>query len=64
MSIIQINLWKCEICGKTSMTCDEEVSMYDDPVVEPPKEGWAYIGEGKGEKLTCPECRASEVKGE
>lgn len=57
MSILQVNLWTCEICGKTYAT-KEEVSPFDDPVVGyPSKEEWNFVG--PDEKLACPECLRS-----
>lgn len=58
MPILQINLWKCEICGKISAT-EKEVSPFDDPVVcYPVKEEWDFVG--SDEKLACPECLKKE----
>ena len=53
MPIIQINLWTCEICGKTYVT-HEKTEPFSDPVVSyPTKEVWEYVGD---EKLACPDC--------
>lgn len=54
--IIQTNTWICEKCGKIETTT-EEVGMYDDPVVMPPKgdeeTSW-YINDE--DKLVCIDC--------
>jgi hypothetical protein len=56
MPIYQTNLWICEICGRISSTT-EEVSPYDDPVINPPnREEWDYIYENGNEKLICDHC--------
>jgi hypothetical protein len=49
MSIYQINLFVCEICGE-SHTTHEETWLYSDPTVM--LTGWAYLDE----LLVCPKC--------
>lgn len=50
--IIQTNEFKCEVCGKVERT-REETTMYADPVVRPPRDGWGY---DERDRLVCPEC--------
>ncbi len=62
MPVIQTRLWCCEFC-KTILTESEEVSLFDDPVVQPPIENgiaWDLIDNSSSikirEKLACPKC--------
>jgi hypothetical protein len=55
MSIRQITIFECEECGHKSYT-DEEVSLFDDPVVTPPEKFWRYCGWPMKERLMCPTC--------
>lgn len=58
MSVYQINLFVCEVCGTLTSTL-KETSMYDDPVVDPPKgEVWGYTDE---DKFACPKCLNNSV---
>ena len=56
MPIIQIAIWKCELCGKKEVK-REEVFPYSDKVVSPPSgKEWGYVEDEGEEKLICPEC--------
>ena len=56
MSVIQTNLWQCEICGKTETT-KEEVFPYDSIVVCATKTSkWEYIMFEEKEYLACVDC--------
>jgi hypothetical protein len=50
--IIQTNTFTCEKCNKVEST-SVSTSIYDDPVVIPPREGWWY---DEDDRLCCPEC--------
>ena len=53
MSVFQVNVWVCDVCGKTETTF-EETSPYSDPVVIPPNDkNWDYLDD---ERLACQEC--------
>ena len=43
MPAAQINIWRCEVCGRTELTA-EEVRPYCDPVVCPPT-GWGDVAD-------------------
>ena len=52
MPITWSTVFKCDRCG-TESSVVQDVTMYDDPVVAPPRgEGWDYVGD----LLLCPEC--------
>lgn len=56
MPIYQINIWICDICGKSYQT-SVETMPFSDPIVEyPTSEKWEYVGKDIDEKLACPEC--------
>jgi len=65
VSVVQINLWTCDLCGKRSAQ-SERTSAYSDPVIVPPA-GWRTDLEVPQEKRSdpsfdicdaCPECVA------
>lgn len=57
MSIYQILLFCCEVCGKTRTTVSGAI-LYDDPVIVcPNNEEWDYT---EDETFACPECLKKE----
>ena len=56
MVIVQINMFICELCGKTTFV-SSETSLYSDPVVEQPaNEEWDYVELKHGQYFACPDC--------
>lgn len=54
--VIQVNIWKCEICHRIETT-SEEVVPYGDPVIVLPNgEEWEYIEIDGKELFSCPAC--------
>ena len=59
MTVHQITLFVCEVCGKVS-TSVEQVDLYSDPMIYPPKdEKWGYPST-KVSILHCPDCYKKE----
>jgi hypothetical protein len=56
MSVIQVNVWICELCQALA-TRQSQVDPFTDPVVVPPGPGWGYAPIN-GEPLACPTCMA------
>ena len=57
--VLQINIWKCESCGKLENTM-VDTTPYSDPVVQLPREGWDYDWK---DRLCCPECNEKPDEG-
>lgn len=56
MAVYQINVWVCEVCGKTETT-SQRTGPYSDPLVEYPNGiEWPDVSVDGKEKLACPEC--------
>lgn len=63
MSVFQINIWTCEICG-TTVTMGEGVFPHTDPVVGLEYENWKYVERDGTEKLVCEICQSKDINRE